>query len=285
MPPAAKVDRPIFIVAPPRCGTTLLYRCLVSHPEVGFFNRANRNFPDSPRLARWVTRVGGAFGLYRDTPRESRALWFRFFPEREVDLADERDARPEVRAWYEQRIAAVLELRGAKRYASKLPAHSVQIPFLDALFPDALFVQPLRDWRAVVASTVAKRERDFPGAWFGVRMPGWREMAARPLHFGAAWQYRVVHEHLEEQALRRPDRYLRLRYEELVAAPAETMRRVFEFCALRCDEAILARLPSEIRPTHERWRDRLTPPMLAEIVREHPDFWRRHESAAAAAGA
>jgi len=277
MEQAPRVDRPIFIVAPPRCGTTLLYQCLVAHPDVGFFNRANRNHPDSPRLAHWVTKVGGALGLYRDTPRESRALWFRFLGDRDDDLADERDARPDVRAWYAQRIAAVLSLRGASRYASKLPAHSVQVPFLLALFPDALFVQPLRDWRAVVASTVVKRARDFPGTWFGVRMPGWREAAQRPPHLGAAWQYRVVHEHLEAQAARRADRFLRVRYEELVAAPVETMRGVFGFCGLRCDEAILARLPREFRPAHERWRDVLTPERLAEIEREHGDALRRYE--------
>ena len=39
-----QVDRPIFIMGPHRSGTTLLYNILAAHPDVGYFNRANRRF-------------------------------------------------------------------------------------------------------------------------------------------------------------------------------------------------------------------------------------------------
>ncbi|MBL8840953.1 MAG: sulfotransferase [Planctomycetes bacterium] len=284
------IDRPIFIVAPPRCGTTLLYQCLVAHPDVGYFNRANRNWVDSPRLAHWITKVGGLLGTYRDTPRESRSIWFRFFPERAVDVADARDATPEARAWFEERIEAVLRLRGAKRYSNKLPAHSLQVDFLAALWPDALFLQPLRDWRAVVASTMVKRERDFTGQWFGVRALGWQEQAKRPAHLAAAWHHRVVHEELARQAAARPGRFLPVQYEELLAAPQETMRRVFDFCGLPHDAALLAKATAGVRPTSDKWRETLTPPLLAEIEREQGDAmrayeWRSSASSAATAAA
>ena len=278
---ARPLDRPIFIVAPPRCGTTLLYECLVTHPDVGFFNRANRNWPRSPRIAHWLTRVGGRlggrFGSYRDTPRESHDLWFRFLAERNVDVADERDARPEIRAWYERTIGAVLALRGATRYASKLPAHSAQLPFLDALFPAALFLQPIRAWRAVVASTVVKQARDFPDGFFGVRMPGWQEQAKRAPEFGAAWQYRAVHEYLDAQAPRYAGRFLQVRYEALLVDPKATLRRVFDHCGLRCDEALLAKAAAPVQPNAEKWQKTLTPEKLAAIAREHGDFLRRYE--------
>ncbi len=279
------IDRPIFIVAPPRCGTTLLYQCLVAHPDVGYFNRANRNYPDSPRLAHWVTKVGGLIGAYRDTPRESRSIWFHFFPRRDLDVADANDATPQVRAWYEERIAAVLRLRGARRYSNKLPAHSLQVEFLAALWPDALFLQPLRDWRAVVASTMVKRERDFTGQWFGVRAPGWQEQARRPQHLAAAWHHRVVHESLAEQARARPGRFLPVQYEELLAAPQAAMRRVFDFCGLTYDDALLARATAGVRATHDKWRETLTPAMLAEIEREQGDAMRRYEFRASASSA
>ena len=260
------VDRPIFIVAPPRCGTSLLYDCLASHPDVGHFNRANRKFPDSPRLAWWLTRLG----LVRDSSRESRAIWFRFLGAREVDVADERDATDEARAWYRARIGAVLRLRGATRYVSKLPAHSAQVPYLLALFPDARFLQPIRDWRAVVASTVVKRAQDFPDApqtWFGVHLPGWREQAARPPDLGAAWQYAGVHRILKEQRALHPDRFLRVVYEELVARPADVMRDVWRFCGLRESPEIVARLPA-MQPAREKWRATLPPERIAAIEAE-----------------
>ncbi len=251
------IDRPIFIVAPPRCGTTLLYQCLVAHPDVGFFNRANRNYIDSPRLAWWVTKVGGLLGTYRDTPRESRRIWFRFFPERADDVADASDATPERRAWFEERIEAVLRLRGAKRYSNKLPAHSLQVDFLAALWPDALFLQPLRDWRAVVASTMVKRERDFTGDWFGVRCRGWQEQSKRPAHLAAAWHHRVVHETLAAQEQKRPGRFLPVQYEALLADPRGTMRRVFQFCGLPFDAALLAKATAGVRATSDKWKQTL----------------------------
>jgi hypothetical protein len=266
------IDRPIFVVAPPRCGTTLLYECLAAHPDVGYFNRANGNWPNSPRFAHLVTKVGGALRVYRDSPRESSMLWYRFLQGKPDDLADERDATPQARAWYEQQIATVLALRGAKRYAAKMPAHSVQVPYLDALFEGALFVQPVRDWHAVVASLVVKRAKDEKG-WFGVRLPGFEEQAKRPPHLGAAWNYRVVHERLAAEAAKRPTRFLQVRYEELTARPKATMRRVFDFCGLRCDDAILSRLP-EMKPDHARWKQTLTPEMVAEIERENGDLSR-----------
>ena len=61
------------------------------------------------------------------------------------------------------------------RFVAKYPRLSLPVGWLDALFPDALFVHLKRDWRAVVMSTV-KRERKrkaYSERWFGVRIPGW----------------------------------------------------------------------------------------------------------------
>lgn len=270
--PSNGVDRPIFIVAPPRCGTTLLYELLAHHPRIGHFNRADRLLPAWPRLAALLTRLR----LIHDSPRESRDLWFRFLGKRELDLAEAVDATAAARDWFHWRIAATLAARGASRFAAKLPAHTAQVGYLRALFPDARFLQPLRDWRAVVASTVVKRERDFPGRWFGVKLDGWRAAAALPPHLGAAWQYRAAHEHLARQRAAAPAQFLPVRYDELVRAPAATMRRVFEFCGLESSPAIEAQVARDVRPAHERWRDVLTLDQLAEIEREHGDFLAEH---------
>ena len=275
-PASDRVDRPIFIVAPPRCGTTLLYECLSLHPQVGHFNRADRLFPEAPRLAALLTKLG----VIRDSPRESRDLWFRFLGTRELDLAGAGDASEAARDWYRRRIAATLRARGATRFAAKLPAHSAQVGYLRALFPDARFLQPLRDWRAVVASTVVKRARDFPGRWFGVRLPGWQQAAALPPHVGAAWQYRVVHELLAQERAAAPASFLPVAYEALVGDPVATMRRVFAFCGLESSAGIEAQLLRDIRPAHERWREVLTPDRLAEIEREHGGFRAAHAAAA-----
>lgn len=270
-------DRPIFIVAPPRTGTSLLYRCIASHPDVGWFNRADRLFPESPRLARWLTRLR----LVRDDPRESRDLWFRFLPQRATDEAGPGDATPEARDWYARRIAASLTLRGATRFAAKLPAHTLQVPYLDALFPGALFVQSMRDWRAVVSSTDVKREKDFNNKWFGIRAPGWKDQRSKPRYLGAAWQLRAGYEVLDAEAPRRAGRFFRVQYEDLVRDPRAAMARLYGQLGLRVDERVLDRLPDDIRPAHERWKEVLTPEILAAIAKEHGDALRRWEFDAA----
>jgi len=254
------LDRPMFIVGPPRCGTSLLYRCLVSHPDVGYFNRANRKFLKHPRLAHFLTRIG----LYGDSPRESSRIWnlFHSGPDASMDAAQ---ATEEARAFYERFIEEVLRLRGAVRFAAKFPSHTVRVPWLDALFPGALFLHARRDWRAAVASTMVKRAADFPGEWFGVHAPGWREAAKAPPEMGAAWQYRVSQEILEEQARRLEGRFMSVWYEELCTGTAKVMEEVARFCGLRWDDAIRSALPKDIRPPSDKWKKTLTPEMIDRI--------------------
>src|SRR5262245_4178591 len=200
MTAAHSLDRPIFVVAPPRCGTTLLYRCLSSHPDVGYLMRAHKKLLDHPWLAQTLTRLK----FFRAAPRESRVIWYRFkpwlaggmlapggtAPKDLSDLLTGSDATPEEKQFFPRYLSEVLHQKDARRFAAKLPSHSLQLDWLDALFPGALFVQSLRDWRAVISSTMIKRAKDFGGRWFGVCPPGWQRHLADPPALGAAWQYR-----------------------------------------------------------------------------------------------
>jgi hypothetical protein len=269
----ARVDRPIFLVGPPRSGTTLLYSCLASDPAVGYFNRANRKFPEHPRLARFLTRLG----LYPDVPRESRALWTRFDarPARSAMRAA-GDLPPGAREWYRTTVARILELRGARRFVAKLPAFSARLPWLDAIFPDALFLQCLRDWRAVVKSSVAKQSRDGKERFFAVKVAGWEQVKDLPFHQISAWQVRAVHELIESQERDFPGRIHRVWYEDLCQTPRETLAAVARSCGLAWGPGAEARLPT-IRPPSRRDQQWLTEEMIAEIRAVQGDALRRYE--------
>ncbi len=267
------VDRPMFILGPPRCGTTLLYRCIGSHPDVGYFNRANRKFMRAPRLARLLTRLG----IYADHPRESRAIWDFFHQGMHNAVLGADDVRSGESEWYHTMIARVLAARGANRFVAKLPSHSVRVPWLDALFPDAIFVQALRDWRAVVSSTMVKRAKDFDGQWFGVQAPGWQDAAKLPPEMGAAWQYRMSHEILEEQASLYPGRFIKVWYEDLCLDPIPVMKRVADDCGLRWTPEIEASLPPDVRPPSDKWKSVVLPDMIEKIMAEHGEVLSRYE--------
>lgn len=267
------VDRPMFILGPPRCGTTLLYRCIGSHPDVGYFNRANRKFMRFARLAQFLTRIG----LYADHPRESRTIWDLFHRGMDNAVLGADDVRPGESEWYHSMIARVLAARGATRFVAKLPSHSVRVAWLNALFPDAIFVQALRDWRAVVSSTMVKRAKDFDGQWFGVQAPGWREAAKLSPEMGAAWQYRMSHEILEEQAPLYAGRFIQVWYEDLCLDPVQVMKKLAHACGLRWTLEIEASLPPDVRPQSNKWKSIVLPDMIDKIKTEHGEVLCRYE--------
>jgi len=264
----------MFILGPPRCGTTLLYRCIGSHPDAGYFNRANRKLIAFPRVAGLLTRLG----LFADHPRESRKIWDRFLPVGSDAVAGAAEAGSEVREWYERFIAVVLRARGARRFVAKLPSHTVRVPWLKALFPNALFVQALRDWRAAVSSTVVKRHQDHGGRWFGVKASGWREANQEAPEMAAAWQYRVSHEILEAERAGWPEhQFVQVWYEDLCLDPVTVMQEVFEFCGLTWSGKVEAALPRDIRPLAPKWPRHLKPEMINKILERHADVLRRYE--------
>jgi len=280
------LDRPIFVVAPPRCGTTLLYRCISSHPEVGYLMRAHRKLIHSPWLAQTLTR----FKLFRDSPRESRDIWYRFRrqiasgmlskdnkPAAYHDLLTAEDAHPVERSWFPRFLERVVKHQRARRFAAKLPSHSLQLGWLDALFPGSIFVQAMRDWRAVVSSTVIKRFEDFDGRWFGVCPPGWQKHIHDAPALGAAWQYLVVHEYLDREAPNYAGRFFRVQYEELCRNPLAVLQKLFENIDLSWTAEVEDQIPTDIRPPNDRWREQLSPSDLETIERQHGEALRRYE--------
>jgi hypothetical protein len=271
----AKIHRPVFVVGPHRSGTTLLYGILGRHPDVGYYNRANRKLRSFPRAAHFLTRLG----VFGDDPMEAQRLWDRFRTGPD-DVMDESHATDEVRSWYHRSIGTVLGLRRASRFVAKYPRLSMRLPWLDALFPDAIFVHVLRDWRAVVHSTVNRmvKRTNRGGGWFGVRIPGWQEMGGLPPALRAGRIYRVVTEALEAEGARHGDRYVRIRYENLCARPVATIRSLSDRCGWEWHEAFEASIPRTLRSANDKWRRGLDAETIEEIRSEAPGFFGRFET-------
>jgi len=270
---AKTIERPIFIVSPHRSGSTLLYRMLGAHPDTGYFTRMNRRLPGFPRIAWWMTRLG-----VRDDPMEAQRIWDRFRRGND-DRMGAREATPAACAWYRRLVATVLALRGARRFVAKYPRLSLRISWLDAVFPDALFLHLSRDWRAVVSSTVKRirKRRDRGGGWFGVRIPEWASMESLEPEIVAGRVFRHVTSTLEREGPAFGDRYFHVRYEDLCARPRPTVRAIASWCGLRFDDAFEELVPAELRSANGKWRTHLDPAKIDEIRAEAPDFFARHE--------
>lgn len=246
-----RLDRPIFIVGCPRSGTTLFVRTFGLHPE----------------LAEWSE----AINIWESDPFDPKADHVR----------TEREATPEVR----RRLAAIFSLYTwlcrADRFVNKFPRNALQIPYLQALFPDCFVIHVIRDGKAVVASLLQKvvDEPVRQGVLFGryVRPPGWRDLLDRPLveQFAHLWLRLVRHARAAGKQL--PSRsYTEVSYEEFCREPLTVLHRLYDWCGLDAWPRLQEVVPEAFEPRNPKWRNALSPsdqervtdilgPMLEEL--------------------
>lgn len=133
---------------------------------------------------------------------------------------------------------------GTFRLLEKTPKNALPIPFLDRVFPDALYIYLYRDPRQVLASMREAWEsggfRTYPQLpgwtglpWSMLLTPGWRALNGAALGdiVAAQWETttRVLLDDLERLA---PERVAVARYDALLADPAAEIRRLCEFTGI-----------------------------------------------------
>jgi uncharacterized protein (TIGR03032 family) len=259
LPAADPFDRPVFIVAAPRSGSTLLFETLAKAPDfwtIGgesheiFEGKANLG----PARHGWASNRLTAADAEPDAARALRAA-FR------AQLKD-RDGKP------------LPPDAGPVRMLEKTPKNALRIPFLNAVFPDARFVYLFRDPRENVSSVIdAWKSGKFvtypklPGwdgpPWSLLLIPGWKELAGKPIAEIAAAQYRVAHEQIMDDLGKLPaDRWTAVSYTDFLANPQAACETLCKFAGVRWDQALSGALPLS--------RHTLTAP--------DPDKWKKNEA-------
>lgn len=275
-------DRPVFIVAGPRTGSTLLFDLLAPHPDlVAWPFEAHDAYlritpPDHP------VDLGMRWPAHYATPERRRALT------RELVLG-----RLEARRTQGLPTRAVERLALRKvRFLEKSPPSILRLAALARLYPDAKLVVLHRDAPDTIASLIEVWETPSaahahfevggrPVHWTVLAPPGWLSMVDAPIPQKAAFQWAAAAEcSLRDLRSLPADRCLQVRYEDLVADPTTVLRTVLDFAELPPDAAVLAAGAARsttgrtsISPARaDKWRDRadqiepLLPP-LAELRR------------------
>lgn len=250
-------DRPVFIVCPPRSGSSMLFETLCRSPDVfsigGESHAIMEQIPalNPARINFDSNRADASLA----TPMTIAELSHGFFSQ----LRD-RDNRP-VRT----------DARGV-RFLEKTPKNALRVAFLANAYPDAHFVVLHRHPRDTISSMLdAWRSKRFvtypklPGwtgsPWSLVLTPGWREWQDRPLNEIVARQWAQTVRHLlDDLDGLAPSRIHAIDYAALLADPQTTIERLCAALDLAWDVP-LATLPSS--------RHTLTPP--------DPEKWRRNE--------
>jgi len=174
------------------------------------------------------------------------------------------------------------------RLLEKTPENCLRLPFLLALWPDARVLYLTRDGRTNVNSLMEGWMQPylFPGypvperlhipgysreRWAFTLIPGWRELAARPLEEVCAWQWIRCNEAVLAHRDSGQAPYLTIRYEDLVAEPGAILPQIAAFLDLDYDKdlarfaASLPRINVVSAPDQEKWR-RQNPEAIARIA-------------------
>jgi hypothetical protein len=222
----------VFIVGCARSGTTLLQRLMDAHPQIAVINQS-----------RWITRYLKKRTLLtpdgRMTPKLiSKVLANDRFHRLGVSQEEvERLSRTAEAMSYAHFVSGVFDLYGQARgkplVGDKTPRYVRNIGALAELWPQAKFVHLIRDGRDVGLSTVNWKKK---AAKLARRFTTWHE---HPLITAAVrwrWNVRLGQ---EAGAPLGTGVYYELRYEALVARPAEECAKLCAFLGVPYGEAML----------------------------------------------
>jgi hypothetical protein len=203
---------PVF-VGSGRSGTTLLRTIFDAHPQLAVAHEPQFMGTVARQRKRLETNgfdVEAFSAVINGNPNYRR-----------LDLdADEVNAalaqtRPENAADAVRAVFGVYSRReGKPLYADKTPGYVIQIGELARMFPETCFVHLVRDGRDVALSYL---ERSWGPSTIGESALYWRSRVGRGRTAGAAIG---------------PDRYMEVRYEDLVSEPEMEVRRVCSFLSL-----------------------------------------------------
>ncbi len=272
---------PLFILGAPRSGTSLLYKVLCLHREAAWISNYVRRAPQLAQLS-VLNR------LPRALPGISRRVWFgeesnayvygarrsalyRVAPmPTEGETVFRHCGLPEdpgaVTVPERQRNHAIVgcfdtiqRWGGGSVLVSKRIGHNRRVPLLHAAFPQARFVNLVRDGRAVALSlTKVDWWADLDVWWYGATPSRWAAEGGDPLELAARHWVEEVHTVDAGLGAVPPAQVLTLSYEALVADPLPTLERIRSFAGLPTDRDWSARLTELRFPNrNDRWAQEL----------------------------
>jgi len=255
-PATPQIEKPVFIVAAPRSGSSMLFELLSrarnawtiggeSHlvfESIPSLNPANRGF-DSNRLT-----VDDA------TPEVVAALKEKF-----ISQLQDREGNP------------LPANATAVRLLEKTPKNALRISFLAKAFPDARFIylyrEPQENISSILDAWKSQRFVTYPklpdwtgeNKWSLLLVPGWRELNGKPPAEIATQQWLKTNgQLLDELAAIPADRVCAISYAEILQSPQAAAERLCAFAGLEWDVALNEPLPLSSHtltpPAPEKWR-------------------------------
>ena len=196
----------VFVISPPRAGSTLLQRMLGAHSEIF-------THPE-PHLITPIAHLGVYDNIDKApydhiNAAEAAKTFIEGLPGGEQDYLDA------LRAYTDTLYGRMLSTSESSIFLDKTPANALVLPFLQRLYPDAMYVVLTRHPLAIFSSYA---NSFFNGDWEAAH--GFNPILERYVPAMAAF--------LRE----RPVPLLHVAYEDLVIEPEPQLERIFAFLGL-----------------------------------------------------
>jgi len=240
-----EIYKPIFIIGIPRSGTTLLYNLMAQHKDLAWFSQNDRSkmftkeflkfYKLRKRLydiRRWSTEEPFDLADYEvlfDVPIEFPNFWNHPIGK---GWASEKDVDDSAQVFLRDIISETIKEKKRKRFLSKYPRNAVRIRFLNRVFPGSVFINIVRDGRAVVASML-KRVKNENLDYFGIPLRNGNQLEFDLLEAHARQWVEVLEEINNARNHLKPEQYFELKYEDLVSDPKMWLKKIFSFCDLK----------------------------------------------------
>ncbi|HEY1775374.1 MAG TPA: sulfotransferase [Solirubrobacteraceae bacterium] len=214
---AARSSNPVFVVAAPRSGSTLLRLILDAHPEIGCPGETG-----IPSLAARLEDVWAAIC---------------------TDLAGENVAKPPANVLRSMRRALRAPMEyycqetGKRIYCDKSLDAPDNLAALGRAFPTAQYILLFRQVLDVVASGLEVSPYGFRAFGYAPFVQQSIDNFVAPLVHHWATRARAALDWEKANG----SRCIRVRYEDMVADPGSTLRNIFEFLGVAPDESAVAR--------------------------------------------
>ena len=203
----ADVAQPVFVLGFPRSGTTLIQQTLTSHPRI-VESEELRTIQDTAEAAPHILNSPLSY------PEALAETW----------LADQHDGMDRLRDHYLRGLTMFGAVDTDARWIVEQLPNELDMALIALMFPASPMIHMVRHPLDVVLSVYSRAL----GMDFACNIES------------VAQHYALVADFVDSMLERFDARYLRVRYEELVADHEGTVRRVLEFVGAKFDPACLS---------------------------------------------
>lgn len=212
---------PLFVVGMNGSGTSMMLNHLGQHPDL-------YAFPAETYILPYFLNKETAYGDLKDD-RTFEKLWldmgssfvFRFRNKGRVPELpqDWRQAERSVAGVFDGIMRGFAQSENKAHWSEKTPMHVLHIAQIADAYPEARFIHMLRDGRDCAASDERRWKRHPVGTIY-------------------RWKHAVQEGRRQGGTI--GERYLEIRYEDVIADPENSLRAACKFAALEFDRAVLA---------------------------------------------